>query len=812
MLDYARETVADAARRPAPPAGALVVGAGPAALARLQPGGRRGNPAQPRRRRRSRDGRGGGRDRPPHGPRPDRRRAGEGTRRHPRRDPGEDEEQRPPRTAALLEPGPRGRRSRRRQGRRKLAKAIELVKELLDDGYRPIVFCRFIPTAEYVADDLRERLPQERRSGRPSPARCRPRSARSACRSSAESPRARAGCTDCLSEGINLQEHFDAVVHYDLSWNPTRHEQREGRVDRYGQPKNDVRVLTYYGMDNQIDGIVLDVLLRKHKTHPQLAWASRCRCRSTPSEVVEAIFEGLLLREQTGERRSDYAARTSRSTSSPGQRRLDAEWEAAAEREKRSRTMFAQETHQGRRGARELDAARDAIGSGADVRRLHTATRCRPTAPSSRGRHRAASTSTSAADAPRALRGSLTAATTKLHARFELPVPDGSTTSAARTRWSKASPPTCWTRRSTRAQDGDRRGRPALRRHPHRAVVQRARPLLLLRFRYHLITKRAGAERLEHCSPRMPCSPPSRAHPTNARWLDDEARGAARRHARARTSPPEQAADFVQTGHRRPRTPARGATWRRRHRALRRAAPTRTARACGRPSSAACDLPGAPAGAARRARHLRVPADAAGRGEARMTRTRDPFTTVRTEGALLPPDLLQRVMPTGDKASRPASGGLPPRPASASTSRQPLAGSACRAAGSLSRTRALSCRAATPAPRHPRALAAAALPGARLRPPADRQGGRARRPELPRLPRLAARADPPGRLQRRPRPTHGRRRRRRPHQPAQPGAGVSSTAPTTTSGASSPTVCACACCATTSASPARPTSSSTSRR
>jgi len=47
-------------------------------------------------------------------------------------------------------------------------------------------------------------------------------------------------CTDCLSEGINLQDHFDAVVHYDLSWNPTRHEQREGRVDRYGQGRGDL--------------------------------------------------------------------------------------------------------------------------------------------------------------------------------------------------------------------------------------------------------------------------------------------------------------------------------------------------------------------------------------------------------------------------------------------------------------------------------------------------------------------------------------------------------------------------------------------
>jgi len=38
-------------------------------------------------------------------------------------------------------------------------------------------------------------------------------------------------CTDCLSEGINLQQHFNAVLHYDLAWNPTRHEQREGNSE-----------------------------------------------------------------------------------------------------------------------------------------------------------------------------------------------------------------------------------------------------------------------------------------------------------------------------------------------------------------------------------------------------------------------------------------------------------------------------------------------------------------------------------------------------------------------------------------------------
>src|SRR6202035_5837563 len=71
--------------------------------------------------------------------------------------------------------------------------------------------------------------------------------------------------TDCLSEGINLQESFDAVVHYDLSWNPTRHQQREGRVDRFGQRSPEVRVVTIYGEDNGIDGKVLEILIKKHR-------------------------------------------------------------------------------------------------------------------------------------------------------------------------------------------------------------------------------------------------------------------------------------------------------------------------------------------------------------------------------------------------------------------------------------------------------------------------------------------------------------------------------------------------------------------
>ena len=77
--------------------------------------------------------------------------------------------------------------------------------------------------------------------------------------------------TDCLSEGIDLQRSFDAVIHYDLCWNPTRHEQREGRVDRFGQARPTVRALMLHGAcqdpsrRNPVDERVLAVILNKEK-------------------------------------------------------------------------------------------------------------------------------------------------------------------------------------------------------------------------------------------------------------------------------------------------------------------------------------------------------------------------------------------------------------------------------------------------------------------------------------------------------------------------------------------------------------------
>ncbi|MBN1204830.1 MAG: DISARM system SNF2-like helicase DrmD [Myxococcaceae bacterium] len=44
--------------------------------------------------------------------------------------------------------------------------------------------------------------------------------------------------TDAASEGLNLQETARYLLHYEIPWNPSRLEQRNGRLDRHGQPRD----------------------------------------------------------------------------------------------------------------------------------------------------------------------------------------------------------------------------------------------------------------------------------------------------------------------------------------------------------------------------------------------------------------------------------------------------------------------------------------------------------------------------------------------------------------------------------------------
>lgn len=244
----------------------------------------------------------------------------------------------------------------------KLQKAVKLTKSLVKDGYNPILFCRFIDTAEYVGAHLRDALKGVEVAAVTGTLPPKEREDRIA--ELGEHEQRVLVCTDCLSEGINLQTLFDAVVHYDLSWNPTRHEQREGRVDRFGQARDKVRVLTYFGVDNQIDGIVLDVLLRKHKKIKGDLGIS-VAVPGSSEEVIKALFEGMELRGVDKHEHQMYLPGLD-----PIRQELHATWEDARDKEARSRSRFAQHAIKTDEVKAELDAIREAIGAGPTVNRF----------------------------------------------------------------------------------------------------------------------------------------------------------------------------------------------------------------------------------------------------------------------------------------------------------------------------------------------------------------------------------------------------------------------------------------------------------
>ncbi|MFO7684277.1 MAG: C-terminal helicase domain-containing protein, partial [Chloroflexota bacterium] len=340
--------------------------------------------------------------------------------------------------------------------------------------YQPILFCRFIPTAEYLAEQLRLALPNKVEvtavTGKLPPAERQNR-----VEQLGQHEQRVLVATDCLSEGINLQQHFNAVVHYDLSWNPTRHEQREGRVDRYGQSSPTVRTLTYYGVDNQIDGIVLEVLLRKHQTIRSSLGISVPLPGNT-SEVVKALMEGMMLRGSKVDAKQlafDFVNTQAQN--------LHTEWDNVANKEKLSRTMFAQHSLNVSEVAREWRAVREAIGTAVDVERFVSEV------VRAHGGHITQQRQLTDIQFPdKAALRDLLDGRERVTARFELPVPD-QTVYLSRTH------PIV---EGLAAYTMDTALDPLLESVAKRAgvirtkAVQQATTLLLLRFRYHIISRK----------------------------------------------------------------------------------------------------------------------------------------------------------------------------------------------------------------------------------------------------------------------------------------------------------------------------------
>jgi hypothetical protein len=253
-------------------------------------------------------------------------------------------------------------------GDTKLTECAKLIADLLRQGFHPIVWCRYIATADYLA----ERLDRELRSLFPG-LRVTSVSSRTGGEEErtakivelAAATRRVLVATDCLSEGINLQEHFNAALHYDLPWNPNRLEQREGRVDRYGQIAPVVKVIRYFSPESAVDGVVLDVLLNKaREIHKALG--TYVPVPDESETVTQAVLQALFLRRRSGE---PDQLELDLGLEMPHQvEELHQRWDRDVERERINRTRFAQRALKPAEVRQELETTDTVLGDPEAVR------------------------------------------------------------------------------------------------------------------------------------------------------------------------------------------------------------------------------------------------------------------------------------------------------------------------------------------------------------------------------------------------------------------------------------------------------------
>lgn len=215
----------------------------------------------------------------------------------------------------------------------KLRELVRQVKDLTGKKEaNPVIFCRFIHTAEAVGAALQAQFKKHRVevvTGRLTPEERRQRV------EEMESDNNRIlVATDCLSEGINLQNLFNAVIHYDLNWNPTRHQQRDGRVDRFGQRAKTIWSLMMFGENSIIDGAVIKVITEKMKRIEKETGVT-VPVPEDSASVSNALMQAMLLHSSKPRAQGlfDFG---------DAETQLDIQWKNAEENAKKSQTRYAQ--------------------------------------------------------------------------------------------------------------------------------------------------------------------------------------------------------------------------------------------------------------------------------------------------------------------------------------------------------------------------------------------------------------------------------------------------------------------------------------
>jgi superfamily II DNA or RNA helicase len=100
--------------------------------------------------------------------------------------------------------------------------------------------------------------------------------------------------TDAASEGLNLQETARYVLHFDIPWNPSRLEQRNGRLDRHGQAR-DVFVHHFTSTDDHDLAFLAGIVRKVHRIRTDLGATGEIFSRGFERRFIEGDTDPQLL-------------------------------------------------------------------------------------------------------------------------------------------------------------------------------------------------------------------------------------------------------------------------------------------------------------------------------------------------------------------------------------------------------------------------------------------------------------------------------------------------------------------------------------
>ena len=124
--------------------------------------------------------------------------------------------------------------------------------------------------------------------------------------------------TDAASEGLNLQETARLLLHYEIPWNPSRLEQRNGRLDRHGQSR-DVTIYHFTSEDDADLKFVARVLLKVNEIREDLGsvgelFDAAFQRRMQEQQDDEFVFDSLDNRIRSRKQASEIATRKEQDT------------------------------------------------------------------------------------------------------------------------------------------------------------------------------------------------------------------------------------------------------------------------------------------------------------------------------------------------------------------------------------------------------------------------------------------------------------------------------------------------------------------